>query len=118
MTGLFKEVVEFEMDSEQNGARPSSNKAMSEKQRGYIERLLFDKKVDENYKQIVKNVLQNGLSSLQASKIIDFLKACIEFKNSFGGINIADKNGDVFRKSPFGKTPEKVIEQKGSQLKI
>jgi len=115
---LFQEVIEFEMDSDQGVARPSSNKAMSQRQRGYIESLLIDKKIDESYKQIVKNVLQDGLSSMQASKIIDFLKACIEFKSSFGGIDIADKNGDVFRKSPFGKTPEKVIEQKGSQLKI
>ena len=106
------------MDSEQSGARLNSNKAMSQKQRGYIESLLIDKKIDETYKQIVKNVLQNGLSSMQASKIIDFLKACIEFKSSFGGVDIANKNGNVFRKSAFGKMPEKVVEQKGSQLKI
>ena len=118
MPWLFKEVVDFEMDSDQSGARLNSNKAMSQRQRGYIESLLIDKKIDESYKQIVKNVLQNGLSSLQASKIIDFLKACIEFKSSFSGADFANKDSDVFRKSAFGKTPEKVVEQKGSQLKI
>jgi len=87
-------VVEFEMDSERNGS-----KAMSEKQRSYIERLLFDRNIDEGYRQMIKNVLQDGLSSLQASKIIDFLKSCIEFKRSFAESVISNDYGSIAGKS-------------------
>jgi len=114
----FKEVVEFEMDSEQRVSKPNPNKAMSEKQRGYIERLLFDRNIDESYKQMIRNAMQDGLSSLQASKIIDFLKACIEFKQSFSISLAGQPSGNVFGKSSFGRMPAKVVEEKESQLKI
>ena len=100
------------MDSEQKAVRPSSNKAMSQKQKGYIESLLIDKKVDENYKQIVRNVLKDGLSSMQASKIIDFLKSCIEFKRSFVVCDGLSNMGVV------GRVLTEAAEKKGSGLSM
>ena len=69
--------MKFEMNSKsENGYKP-----MTDKQRSYIERLLMNRSIDEDHKRYVKNALQNGLSSSQASGIIDFLKNLIEFRN-------------------------------------
>ena len=61
----------------------NSEKKMSDKQRRYIARLLMDKRVDKDYKAHAETALQNGLTSQQASKIIDFLKNLIDFKVNF-----------------------------------
>ena len=88
--------MKFEMNSKsENGYKP-----MTDKQRSYIERLLMNRSIDEDHKRYVKNALQNGLSSSQASGIIDFLKNLIEFRN-FLDAGRDSAGGDILKKPRF-----------------
>ena len=60
------------------GAEP---KLMTVKQRQYIESLLRNRTVDDNYREDVSNALKGSLTRYEASKIIDELLNIVLVKN-------------------------------------
>lgn len=90
---------------------------MTDKQRRYIERLLFEKGIEEGHRCYVRDALKSGLSSSQASGLIDFLKNTIECKN-FLDADRDSADSNILKKPRFenalgrdiGKSEGKVID--------
>jgi hypothetical protein len=90
-------------------------KKMSDKQRRYIARLLMDKRVDKDYKSYVDAALRSDLSSLQASKVIDFLKNLIDFKMSFVEGSGNNEGVKVFGRSRFDHIRGSGVDNEGHE---
>lgn len=70
-------------------------KMITEKQRIYIEKLLNNDKVDENYRKDVEKALEGEMTRKEASKIIDDLLEMVTMKREGEKAGVSEKNNNV-----------------------
>jgi len=97
-------------DNSGNGYKP-----MTDKQKSYIQRLLFEKGIEEGHRRYVRDALKNGLSSSQASGIIDFLKNLIQCKN-FLDAGRDSAPADILKKPRFEDAHSRDIGERESKV--
>lgn len=68
---------------------------ITEKQRIYIEKLLNNDKVDENYRKDVEKALEGEMTRKEASKIIDDLLEMVTMKREGEKAGVSEKNNNV-----------------------
>ena len=75
-------------------ANQNDENLITDKQRQYISDLVLNKRVDGKHKHYIHRALQNTVTRLEATAIINFLLSTIEFKKNFVGMRNGTRNGN------------------------